>query len=266
MSSAGGDAFLTACLWKFGIAPTSPDPLWHPDGLSLFDATSALLPDPISQRSIPIKVSRHVGNLLASTVGFCNALCQVGLRFPQRSWVAISIICRASGSKDPACSLTPHLHYCQKNESAPQPHQLCKHVFKLPASIGKFCNAQCHGAASGVLLFQSAAAAPYSRNSHQQAFCIAYLWWHLCPAVAQQLASRFILCMSLMQLLASRSFQSLGCCSQLELNHVASLHLNEGLLKSADVSVDVGQLIGLLRTSRHTGLLMTLNASLLLHG
>ncbi|CAK0783338.1 hypothetical protein CVIRNUC_006537 [Coccomyxa viridis] len=114
--STGADAFLTACLWKLGIAPTSPDPLWHPDGLSLFDATSALLPDPISQHSIPIKVSRHVGNLLASIVGFCNALCQ------------------------------------------------------------------------------------------------------------------------------------------LELNHVASLHLNGGLLESADIGVEVGQLIGLLRTSRHTGL------------
>ena len=71
---------LTICLWKFGIAPTSPDPLWHPDGLSLFDASSALLPDPISagpDQSIPIKVSRHMGNLLASLGGICNALCQV---------------------------------------------------------------------------------------------------------------------------------------------------------------------------------------------
>ena len=61
-----------------------------------------------------------------------------------------------------------------------------------------------------------------------------------------------------------QKFQTPGCCLQLELNHVASLHLNGGLLKSADVSVDIGQLIGLLRTSRHTGLLMTLNASLAL--
>jgi len=70
---------LTACLWKFGVAPTSPDPLWHPDGLSLFDASSALLPDPISKKSIPIKVSRYLGNVLASVAGFCNALCQVSL-------------------------------------------------------------------------------------------------------------------------------------------------------------------------------------------
>lgn len=68
---------MTVCLWKFGIAPTSPAPLWHPDGLSLFDASSALLPDPISQQSIPIKVSRYAGNLLASIAGFCNALCKV---------------------------------------------------------------------------------------------------------------------------------------------------------------------------------------------
>ena len=52
---AAGDAMLTACLWKFGIAPTSPDPLWHPDGLSIFDASSSLLPDPTSKSSIPIK-------------------------------------------------------------------------------------------------------------------------------------------------------------------------------------------------------------------
>ena len=70
---------LTACLWKFGVAPTSPDPLWHPDGLSLFDASSALLPDPISKKSIPVKVSRYLGNVLASVAGFCNALCQVTL-------------------------------------------------------------------------------------------------------------------------------------------------------------------------------------------
>ncbi len=69
---------LTACLWKFGIAPTSPDPLWHPDGLSIFDASSSLLPDPASKSSIPIKVSRYLGNVLASIAGFCNALCKVG--------------------------------------------------------------------------------------------------------------------------------------------------------------------------------------------
>ena len=77
---AGGDSMLTICLWKFGFAPTSPDPLWHPDGLSLFDASSTQLSDPISagpDQSIPIKVSRHLGNLLASLGGICNALCQV---------------------------------------------------------------------------------------------------------------------------------------------------------------------------------------------
>ncbi len=72
---------LTACLWRFGIAPTSPDPLWHPDGLSLFDASSSLLPDPVSKSSIPIKVSRYLGNVLASMAGFCNTLCKVGSLF-----------------------------------------------------------------------------------------------------------------------------------------------------------------------------------------
>ena len=112
VSSAGGDAFLTACLWKFGIALTSPNLLWHPDGLSLFDATSALLPDPISQHSIPVKVSRHVGNLLASIAGFCNALCEVGSGSHSTPWWLSFLVCRAPGSKDPACASTPHLHYC----------------------------------------------------------------------------------------------------------------------------------------------------------
>ena len=70
---------LTTCLWTLGIAPTSPDPLWHPDGLSMFDASSSLLPDPISSKSIPIKVSRYLGNVLGSVAGFCNALCKVSL-------------------------------------------------------------------------------------------------------------------------------------------------------------------------------------------
>ena len=69
---------LTACLWKFGVAPTSPDPLWHPDALSHFDASSALIPDPVSKSSVPIKVSRYLGNVLAKVAGFCNALCKVG--------------------------------------------------------------------------------------------------------------------------------------------------------------------------------------------
>ena len=69
---------VTACLWRAAnIAPTSPDPLWHPDGLTLFDASSPLLPDPISKKAIPIKVSRHLGNLLSAAVGSCKGLCQV---------------------------------------------------------------------------------------------------------------------------------------------------------------------------------------------
>ena len=87
---------LTICLWKFGIAPTSPDPLWHPDGLSLFDASSILLPDPISagpHQSIPIKVSRHLGNLLASLGGICNALCQVRYPSSRRAQIQCATEC-----------------------------------------------------------------------------------------------------------------------------------------------------------------------------
>ena len=81
--NAGGDAFLTACLWEVAnVAPTAPDPLWHPDGLSAFDASSALLPDPIdgsrlAGRGVPVKVSRALGNLLSAAAGTCGRLCQV---------------------------------------------------------------------------------------------------------------------------------------------------------------------------------------------
>jgi hypothetical protein len=40
-----------------------------------------------------------------------------------------------------------------------------------------------------------------------------------------------------------------GFATQLELDHVVSLHLNSGLLGSEHVSTDVAQLIGLLRTA-----------------
>lgn len=68
---------VTACLWRaVDIAATSPDPLWHPDGLTMFDATSPMLPDPINKRSIPTKVSRHLGNLMSAALGSCRGLCQ----------------------------------------------------------------------------------------------------------------------------------------------------------------------------------------------
>ena len=80
---AGGDAFLTACLWEAAdVAMTTPDPLWHPDGLSAFDASSPLLPDPIdgsrhAGRGVPVKVSRALGNALAAAAGACGRLCRV---------------------------------------------------------------------------------------------------------------------------------------------------------------------------------------------
>lgn len=71
---------VTACLWRVAdIAAASPDPLWHPDGLTLFDASSVMLPDPINARSIPVKVSRHLGNLMSAAAGSCQGLCQVWL-------------------------------------------------------------------------------------------------------------------------------------------------------------------------------------------
>ena len=82
-AAPGGDAMLTACLWEVaGAAPTAPKPLWPPDALSAFDASSPLLPDPFdgsrrAGRGVPVKVSRALGNLLSAAVGACNALCQV---------------------------------------------------------------------------------------------------------------------------------------------------------------------------------------------
>ncbi len=80
----------TACLWRVAdIAATSPDPLWHPDGLTLFDASSVMLPDPTNARSIPVKVSRHLGNLLSAAVGSCRGLCQVS--FLPRSHLLVAV-------------------------------------------------------------------------------------------------------------------------------------------------------------------------------
>jgi hypothetical protein len=87
-AATGGDAMLTACVWEAaGIAPTAPDPLWHPDALSAFDASSPLLPDPSdgsrrAGRGVPVKVSRALGNLLSAAVSACNTLCQVPLFVP----------------------------------------------------------------------------------------------------------------------------------------------------------------------------------------
>ncbi|BDA47330.1 hypothetical protein COCOBI_10-1760 [Coccomyxa sp. Obi] len=78
VSCVGADAMATACLWRVAdIAATSPDPLWHPDGLTLFDASSVMLPDPTNAASIPVKVSRHLGNLMSAAVGSCRGLCQL---------------------------------------------------------------------------------------------------------------------------------------------------------------------------------------------
>ena len=78
---------LTACLWEGAdMAPTSPDPLWHPDAMSAFDASSPLLPDPVdgsarAGKGIPVKLSHALGNLLSAAAGTCNALCQVHLLY-----------------------------------------------------------------------------------------------------------------------------------------------------------------------------------------
>lgn len=125
---------LTACLWKFGFAPTSPDPLWHPDGLSLFDASSALLPDPVSKRSISIKVSRYLGNLLASLAGFCNALCKAGALFAFRPKMGSTCNTRACAIRD--CQVG---NVC-KGRRVPQPHTDSRPAANCTRTLQHLCS------------------------------------------------------------------------------------------------------------------------------
>ena len=72
--SAGGDAFLTTCLWKHGFGITDLDPLWHPQGLTMFDPS----PPPLNPDDFIVQKAAHVlGNLLRAAAGTCVGLCEV---------------------------------------------------------------------------------------------------------------------------------------------------------------------------------------------
>ncbi len=53
---------------------TDPDPLYHPDGLTMFDPRPAIVDynDPI-----PPGLARVTGNLLRAVAGNCDAFCEV---------------------------------------------------------------------------------------------------------------------------------------------------------------------------------------------
>jgi len=101
--NAGGDSFLTICLWELGFAHTTPDPLWHPAGLQMFDPSpSELNPDDF----IVWKASHILGNMLQEAAGVCRGLCRV--RFLP-SWIARSppTPCTLPGSCNEWCFRLP---------------------------------------------------------------------------------------------------------------------------------------------------------------
>ena len=62
---------------------TSPDPLWHPYGLTMFDPSP---PGPQTDDDILPKAAHSLGNLLSAAAGTCCGLCQVGTSLA-RLWV-----------------------------------------------------------------------------------------------------------------------------------------------------------------------------------
>lgn len=63
-----------------GVAVTDPDPLYHAEGLTMFDPT----PEPYDPESHTlIKAARFLGNLMRSSQGLCTDLCKVSQ--PNRS-------------------------------------------------------------------------------------------------------------------------------------------------------------------------------------
>ena len=60
-----------------GYGMTTPDPTWHPDGLSMFDIGGEGQGD---GDSIIDRAARPFGNLLEAAAGFCqNGTCKVSL-------------------------------------------------------------------------------------------------------------------------------------------------------------------------------------------
>lgn len=64
----------TSCVLQLGYAMTDPDPLYHPEGMAIFDP----IPAPYGvDEHILHKASRFLGNLLRLSTGFCSGLCEV---------------------------------------------------------------------------------------------------------------------------------------------------------------------------------------------
>lgn len=60
---------------QMGYGMTSPDPFWHPHGLSMFDVSGEAQGD---GDDIVARVARPFGNLLQAAAGFCrNGTCKV---------------------------------------------------------------------------------------------------------------------------------------------------------------------------------------------
>lgn len=57
-----------------GIGLTDPNPLYHPDRLTMFDPSP---PPTLDKSEIPSKVLRVVENLLRALGDVCDSLCQV---------------------------------------------------------------------------------------------------------------------------------------------------------------------------------------------
>jgi hypothetical protein len=57
-----------------GVAVTDPNPLYHPDRLTMFDPNP---PPTLDKSHIPSKVDRVLGNLLRALAGVCDGLCPV---------------------------------------------------------------------------------------------------------------------------------------------------------------------------------------------
>ena len=72
--ATGADSLLTICFWKMGIAMTDPDPLWHPEGMTMFDPVPH--PYDADEHTLP-RAAHALGNLLRHSAGACSGLCEV---------------------------------------------------------------------------------------------------------------------------------------------------------------------------------------------
>ncbi|KAK9807756.1 hypothetical protein WJX72_008195 [[Myrmecia] bisecta] len=72
--STGGDAYITVCLWEAGYAITDPDPLYHPEGLPMFDPAR---PNVLHDEDFRGKIDRLVKHLLQAAIGSCKGLCKL---------------------------------------------------------------------------------------------------------------------------------------------------------------------------------------------